>query len=220
MARIHCQVRIPHKSNISADDIVNTFNFQGIAEADVMAPLALGLLATFYGGLNTPQTVPIKNYLSYELNVAGARIKVYDLADPEPRVPVLDESLGLTTATTFSGRNLPGEVALGVSYLSEPVSGVSAARRRGRIYLGPLRETVSDGAADGPARPGAAVRLQISLAASGLASGPLGCRWCVWSRTNDAFYEVESGYIDNAYDTQRRRGVAVTSRQGFSGGLG
>lgn len=220
MARIHCQVRIPHKNLISADDVVNTFNFQGIADAETMAPIALGLLNTFYNGLSTPQTVPIKNYLSFELNVAGTRVKIYDLADPEPRVPVLDESLGVTAPSSASGANLPAEVALGVSYQSEPVSGVSAARRRGRIYLGPLRGQVLEGSITAPSRPDSAARLQIALAAAGLASGPVGCRWCVWSRRNDAFYEIVGGYIDNAFDTQRRRGTGVSSRQGFTGGLG
>lgn len=220
MARIHCQVRIPHKSLINEDAVINTFNFTGVADAETMAPLALGMLKVFYNDLSTPQVTRIKDLLSYELAVAGTRIKIYDLADPEPRVPILDESLGVTDATSSSNPNLPGEVCIGVSYRSEAESGVVAARRRGRIYLGPLRPTVSEGTTSSAARPSAAARLSIALAAAELASGPIGCQWAVWSRTNDAMYPIIGGYIDDAYDTQRRRGVRTSSRQGFSGGLG
>lgn len=218
MAQILCQVRIPHKSLIAADDVVNTFAFTGIADAEAMSTAALGMLKVFYNDLSAPQTTAVKNYLSFELNCGGARIKVYDWADPEPRVPILDESLGMTAATSTTDGALPGEVALGVSYLAAQESGVPAARRRGRIFLGPLRSSLLSGAADVASRPNAAARLQISLAAAQLASGTASCRWAVYSRRDQAFRQILNGYIDNAFDTQRRRGVAVTSRQAFTGG--
>lgn len=218
MANIMCQVRIPHRSLITADDVVNTFNFVGLSDAETMAPLALGLLADFYGGLNGIQIQRIKDMLSGELAVAGTRIKVYDHADPEPRVPILDESLGLTNATNAPFANLPGEVAIGISYHAEQVSGVAAARRRGRIYLGPLRNDALAGTGTTPSRPPVAMLVDLAQAARGLASGPSGCRWAVYSRRDEAFREIVGGHIDNAFDTQRRRGVETTLRQGFTAG--
>jgi hypothetical protein len=40
-------------------------------------------------------------------------------------------------------------------------------------------------------------------------------RWAVWSRVNHAMYEVTGGFIDNEFDTQRRRGEVSTARSTF-----
>lgn len=220
MGQIHCQVTLPHKSLIAADNVINTFNFTGVDDTEDQATAAVGIIKAFYNDLADTQVNPVKYYFSGEINFGGARIKIYDLADPEPRVPILDESLGTTNVTPGSSTNLPGEVAVCLSYSAAAESGVSAARRRGRIYLGPLCTTASTGTTAIAARPLAGMLLDMSKAAAELASGPVGTQWCVWSRVNNAFYPIVQGYLDNAFDTQRRRGVATTTRTGWTGGLG
>lgn len=220
MGQIHCQVRIPHKSLIPADDAINTFNFTGVDNVEDQATVALGKLKTFYNDLSGTQTVRIKDMMSGELNFGGTRIKVYDLSDPEPRVPILDESLGVSNATPVTSANLPGEVAVALSYQAEAESGVAAARRRGRIFLGPLNTGFMTSTTTTASRPSGASCLAVAQAAEELSSGPVGTQWCVWSRVNAAFYPIVKGYIDNSFDTQRRRGVATTSRTAWEGGLG
>lgn len=220
MGQILCQVRIPHRSLIGANDVVNTFNFTGIDNVEDQATVALGLIKVFYNDLTDLQTSAVKNYLSGELNPAGTRIKIYDASDPEPRVPILDESLGVTGPSPASTTNLPGEVAVGLSYTAAITSGVPAARRRGRIYLGPLNAGATEGVANAPQRPSSVFMLNLSRAAKGLSDGPIGTRWAVYSRRDDAFRPIVAGYVDNAFDTQRRRGVDATARIAFESGLG
>lgn len=220
MGQIYCQVRIPHSSLIAADDVVNTFCFTGIDDVESQSEIALGLLDTFYSGLTDLQTEEVINYMSGELNYGGTRLKVYDLDDPEPRVPILDTAMALTGRAAESTTNLPAEVAVCVSYQAAITSGVPAARRRGRIYIGPLNQGASTGTASAPARPAGAFMTNLSRAAKGLSDGPIGTRWCVWSRRDGAFRPITSGYIDNSFDTQRRRGADTTARTGFVSGLG
>jgi hypothetical protein len=40
--------------------------------------------------------------------------------------------------------------------------------------------------------------------------------WVVYSPTDDAYHEVANGWVDNAWDTQRRRGYKPTSRTTFT----
>lgn len=220
MAEIMTQVRIPARSLIPADDIVNTFNFVGTADAVTMAPLAREMVRAFYNDLASLQTEPVKNYLSGELNPSAAQIKIYDHADPEPRVPLYDGTLGVTGPAPVGTGNLPAEVAIALSYLAEQESGVPAGRRRGRIYIGPLRSGASEGSSATTTRPAGSALTNISRAAAELASGPIGCRWAVYSRRDEAFRQILNGYLDNAFDTQRRRGPDTTSRVAFTGGLG
>lgn len=221
MGQIHCQVTLPSKSLIAADSVVNTFSFTGVDNVEDQAVVALGKLKAFYNDVNTSGTpAALKTYFSGEINFAGARIKVYDASDPEPRVPILDESLGASAATPASASNLPAEVALCLSYAADIESGQKAARRRGRIYLGPLCTYASDGATGATARPNVNVIANMKVAAETLSDGPVGTQWCVWSRVANTYAIITHGYIDNAFDTQRRRGPDPTTRTGWTGGLG
>lgn len=220
MGQILCQVRIPHRNLLGSDDVVNTFNFTGVDNVEDQATQALGMLKVFYNDLTGLQAVAVKNWMSGELDFAATRIKVYDHADPEPRVPILDESLGVSANSPSASTNLPGEVSVAISYAAELESGEVQRRRRGRIFLGPLNTGISNSTGTTSARPSGPAQTALAIAAGELASGPLGTRWAVWSRANDAFYPIVGGYVDNSFDTQRRRGVATTTRVAFTGGLG
>lgn len=220
MGQIYCQVSIPHRSLLSRDTVVNTFTFSGVDNVEDQATIALGKLAAFYNAESGTQNEPLKNFYSGELRLDSCRIKVYDLSDPEPRVPILDESLGVTSPAPLSTTNLPGEVAVCASYSGPPESGEPNARRRGRIYLGPLNQGASTGTGVAPARPSTSFIGNIAEACKELSDGPVGTQWSVWSRRNNNFVQIDRGYVDNSFDTQRRRGVDTTARTGWEGGLG
>ena len=84
------------------------------------------------------------------------------------------------------------------------------------MYLGPL--TTSSGAEDGTTHellPSAGFRNSIVGASVDLLATTSGDNfwWTIWSRANQTEYRVEGGYVDYAYDTQRRRGQAPVARQ-------
>lgn len=128
------------------------------------------------------------------------------------------------------GSALPEEVAVVLTtrtgnYASQPVerpdgsdTGLAVDRPRqrhsGRIFLGPLiAEAVQLGATN-KARPDTAMRTAILDAAERLYDelSADGHKWSVWSRADAVFRDVEVVQVDDAFDTQRRRGVAPSSR--------
>jgi len=123
-----------------------------------------------------------------------------------------------TWTLTSSAYNdcLPFEVALACSYYSlQP--GVPRGRSRGRIYIGPLNYgagtiTLHSGA---PPTPASSFMEELGTAAAELhgALGSYDVTWGVYSRVDEVLYPIEHGYIDNEFDTQRRRQVDATDRQ-------
>jgi hypothetical protein len=95
------------------------------------------------------------------------------------------------------------------------VSGQPQARKRGRIYLGPFDTTQLN--ADGRILPACQTTIrnaaQALLTASDVA---LDWSWAVYSPTNASGVIVDNGWVDNEWDTQRRRGRAATTRSTFT----
>lgn len=208
------QVELESVSGLAADRVINTW-YARAADDTVAANFAI-TLTDFYG-LDLPgQTRSVGEYFGASVSrVAGAhRIKVYDLADPEPRTPVTEQPFGIQAALVND--DLPREVALCLSFRAEYTSGANRARRRGRVYLGPF----NTGALGGPdagedSRPLGALVTDVIVGAQHVLSNPTGL-WLVWSETDAAGRFVIAGWVDNAWDTQRRRGAAPTVRTLFS----
>lgn len=145
--------------------------------------------------------------------------RAYDMADPEPRVPVLTRIITIapTTATP-----LPPEMAVCLSMKADVESGEIAARRRGRVYVGPLQVGLP-GVTSGKVIVSAsytgniADNAELAFRTGLTGSDPY---LCVYSRTEDeggasvadSFHKVTSIYVDNAFDVQRRRGHESTAR--------
>nr|CRY97422.1 hypothetical protein [uncultured prokaryote] len=140
----------------------------------------------------------------------GHGIKFYNLETPTPpNYPFYESTFDLTTAP--SGAALPSEVAICLSFQGERMSGNPQARRRGRVYLGPITtSTLSYG------RPTSTDRTTIAGAAGTLcanlkaASSP--AVFSVWSGTDGAAVAIADGWVDDVYDTQRRRGLQTTAK--------
>jgi len=151
-------------------------------------------------------------------------------------IPIPDEDGAVGSTSVFhgatSGSSLPNEVALCQSFMSTAEDG-PVRRRRGRIYLGPFGEAFND--EDDVNHNGAPVQLLIDMMATagsrmietsndGTIAG-VSIPWVVYGRrklttpTHSAsVHDVDSGWVDNEWDTQRRRGQKATSRTTFTFG--
>lgn len=214
---VEAQVVMPFSSNLPGDVAVNTFHFR----ADTGdTPTAVGnsirsLLTNFYNATHVSQTLDIANYLgtviSRSANAIG--LKLYDLTDTQPRLPFYNspftlDSPGVTTS-------LPNEVALCMSYRSTYLSGVPQASCRGRVYLGPLTTSTSQSGANLPATVLTLFAGNVRWAGSKLQADSQASitPWVVWSRKLQRMDDVVAGWVDNEFDTQRRRGEDATTRQ-------
>ena len=192
------QIELNMDSGNPKDKSINTWHLL----ADDPSNLESGgivALTTFYGAIDGLFSVTVAPTASW--------YRAYDLADPEPRAPVLEENFNLGTVATNS---LPQECAVVLSFEAPQQSGQPQRRRRGRIYLGPLGSDslhtptgLISGASLDAVEDAAQILLDTSQAAT-LWS------WQVYSRANDASIEVMHAWVDNAYDIQRRRGVSPT----------
>lgn len=216
------QCVIPLDSGVPEDSIVNTWYFDDdddpvAAPGDTSGWIADQLQAFYQAidGVLFPTTV-----------ATPMTIRLYDMAEPEPRQPVDTWEIPLTPSAS---QPLPNEVALCLSFAAANESGVPPARRRGRVFLGPVAESAV-AVINSQSRPVLAVRETVRDAAAALmsfthpASPGLHLKWSVFSPTTlasaggslaSAFNDVVSGWVDDAWDTQRRRGAVTTARVTF-----
>lgn len=152
----------------------------------------------------------ILSWLSEEVNTT-IRIKAYLMSDPVPRAPLLDKVYSIAGGTTGNGR-LAAEVALCLSFQGDTISGSPQARRRGRVFVGPLRPTANDSATGRPATGFRDTMQHFGNELYGRINALAGWTWGVWSGADADFVPITNGWIDNAFDTQRRRGLAPVSR--------
>ena len=218
MTVLRCQVSLTRDTHIPADIVMNTWHFMtvGLASPSSVADSAAAQLETWYGDVDTF----LAQYLA-----ASAQIDVYDLQDAEPRVPILTTNF---TITTGSGVGLPAEVAICVSYRGQLISGTNPARRRGRIYLGPLDADVLQTGSNDCTITDSVRNALVTTCENLITSGQTeDARWVVFSPTSaggppwtesvveNASVDVSAGWIDNAFDTVRSRGSDPTIRTLF-----
>lgn len=205
MPALRAQVIIKTTDGVAENFITNSWCFRA---PDVFsgAPLIRPALEQFYNTMVN----------AYPAKVAqnAHEIKWYELPGPgRPNYPFLVTTFNLTSLPV--GPSLPSEVALCLSFQAVKFAGEPQARKRGRIYFGPLDESAnSDG------RPTAGWLTGLAGAGQTLKDDveALGANyhWCVWSETNQTEVPVDNGWVDNSWDTQRRRGVDPTSRTVFT----
>lgn len=191
-------------SGLPEDYAVNTWHINTTA-VDPAAGMA-----AFFADLQTFYT-SIDNYLS-SLCEGTLAVRGYNMDDPTPRVPFFIDGVALTVGTS----SYPTEVAMCLSFQGARISGENQARRRGRIYLGPLSPTTGDGATG---RPTTTFRTDCLAAMDTLADDALAdptYAWVVWSEAAGSGTVVTNGWVDNAFDTQRRRGLDPTVRTSWT----
>lgn len=209
------QVAINMDSALPEDDIMNTFHFKG--EAGPSTATDTAAIATAVGAFYNA----IDGSIFPNEVAATADFKTYDLSNAVPRVPVFEGTHSLTPSGTTG---IPTEAAICLSFEGSPVSGVNQARRRGRLFLGPL-STECVQIVGGKTVVEADRRGTIATAASALRAAAIAAdlEWGVYSPSEaafdgdiSAFTAVASGWVDNAFDTIRKRGTAPTVRTTWS----
>ena len=187
MANYDVQVVLHNANGLVEDDYVNTLHFE-INAPDTLNGAADDIAAA---------------YALFDLfspTVNGMTVKFYE---PAGGPPVYEEDYPLVG----SGAALPSEVALCLSYYADDEPSTNG-RRRGRIYVGPLN------AFEAGVRPGPNMRANTLALGSRLAQvGNAGnTTWLMKSTTDNAYRKIERIGVDDAWDTQRRRGLAPSVR--------
>lgn len=228
------QVTFQDSSGLPRDVNENVFHF---AEFDASAANLAGAnqvvqrLADFYVGPEGDTGTSVASFLSGELeSLVG--VKVYDLGAASPR-PILYQD-SFTIPAYAGGLDMPPEVALCLSYFST----VNVKRQRGRIYVGPfsINTSTASGTYTAPsaalvaAMVAAGQRLSVNtgscaqgsttLLPSTPATGTVKVIWSVFSSLGSGtiaapapeLYAIDNGWVDNEWDSQRRRRIAATSR--------
>lgn len=211
---IRVQAVLQGKSGLPEDRYVNTWHFADIGGGPTVdADVELAVLKTrsFYMD-SGPTYGAVWNWLaSGIIDWSTSFIHGYDLSVDEPRVPVGSVGWG---GFVQGGTPLPSEVACCASFFSL----VNQPSARGRIYLGPLGQTADTTSETTPSRPAAGLIADLcgAMKALALAPGPI---WSILTHPGGGapvLKTVTGGWVDNSFDTQRRRGEDSTERLSWS----
>lgn len=235
-----------HQSGLPRDRFVNTFHVEApgpatAAEAEAVAEEVRDFYIQDVGATAENVSDQFGDAVAY----GGHEVRMYPidvatganlLGDGEP--PLWTEEfdhLGRGAGVPRTG--YPSEVACCLSFKNTTDGGVPSRRRRGRIYLGPLKLSVGEEAAFQIPKillgvrelfVDAAVELKTRLDAAGFT-------WVIYSRPYagrdlgdelrsdgsplpaiaaraGSTHEVNSFFVDDAFDIQRRRGEAAVLR--------
>lgn len=214
MAFLQAQAVIPYVTNVPKDVITNTFHFQsdGSTTNAAAAALIATRLSAFYD-----EVYSVTGSADTYVNWANAQVKVYDLDDLQPRVPIT-EAMPITPTSQADGV-LPAEVAIVASFHAAPPV---TARRRNRVYLGGWSTLAgSTGTGSNPPAPNSATRSAIIDAMELLyAANTTALTWQGHSSYGPSpvgtYWDIDGGWVDNAWDTQRRRGHEASIRDVWS----
>lgn len=192
-------------SGLPRDVVVNSWAFRNDGTSgppETVAAEIASALDTYYTANHQADPTTIASHI--DSSVTGLEYRVYDLGQAVPREPHIVES---TAFTGGSGSPLPGEVALCMSYFADR----NLPRSRGRVYIGPLNTSTVD-AVDSLARPSAALVRNLRQGGEYLLNPTENLTWVLISQADAAAKVITGGWVDNAFDTQRRRGVDPTTR--------
>lgn len=228
---------LPHENGLAQDRFVNTFAVKDLIPGGAARGAVAGAIGDFYDTVPTGGLTSIGALLSGDVDrdALACQILVYDITahlDGSAHGAPVD-AFTFTMPAASSVVRLPQEVAFVLTLESDtrneepvevPDDGDPDAvpqrpmqRHTGRIFLGPFNDDALN-ATNG--RPDATIRDTARLAAADLApairaetiggTGDEG--WSVWSRKDEILRPIFTVATDDAFDTQRRRGVDPTAR--------
>lgn len=193
MARYRAQVSLPMDTAFPRDAMVVTPCFKTTAIGDAGAQsiaddLCAGVETWFGAAVN-------------------CTTKLYDLDETPSGPPVAQKTVNGGASPLTS--QCPRDVALCLSFYADS----NTARRRGRLFL-PAPWVLKHSATSSVGRePTTAQQTACKDWATIMAGiGGLVCDWVVWSGASHDAHTVTNYYVDNEWDTQRKRGLRPTSR--------
>ena len=208
------------------DNIVNTWHFttptasgevdtQAVFDALVAAVKDFYDTAVVFGSVGGGG-VPVRSFVTSVALQPTVTVKIYR-CETEIALGLSAEPLFTTTFTLgamASGAPYPAEVAICASFKSTPTDpAYPAACQRGRVFVGGLDSAQAGGVASGRVYVGAGFRDVLCGAMKRLANvNAQGINWIVWSHKLHQAFPVTAGWVDDAFDTQRRRGPDAGSR--------
>lgn len=229
------EVSLPYVTLLPRDVTVNTFHFQTTSTGLLSMAAAQQIaqrLADFYVGVGSGSH-SIANYLSAEVG-RTADVRVYDPTHTIPRPIFYEDHFALGAALTPD--SIPPEVALCASYFGD----ANVKRQRGRVYLGPFgTSALKSGAFSVPAddliatvaaasqrlavNSGSVAQASTVLLPDTPATGPADAIWSIRSKfgtdgplAGGTYTVINSGWVDNEWDGQRRRRIAATARTAWT----
>jgi hypothetical protein len=220
-------------NGLAEDAIVNAFAFS-MPSGFTDYPNLLARVDDFYNAVQVGATQPLAAYMSPSVSRGADSIicRAYDITghlDGSPHGSPIATRGDTMNSISPGATALPREVACvltlrGTAWEDMPVEAPDGSdpgtavdrpkqRHSGRVYFGPLNSIAND-TASSRSRPHSQLRSDMLLAAADLADDAraLGGQWCVWSRKDEFLYTITDVQVDNAWDTQRRRGEAATLR--------
>lgn len=169
----------------------NTLYYQGVQGADAGQAVAQSV-ADAYAAADRGSFV-----------FGAIQVRAYDFDGVLPSGPPVAVATADQAATGPLSETGPREVACALSYRAGP----STPRSRGRIFLGPIAGIRTQAPYIDLAVGNAANALGLALANI----VTLGAQWSLYSRTVQGFAAITNWTVDNAWDTQRSRGLPATA---------
>lgn len=200
------------ESQLAEDNFVNTWHFRKTSGIVTDFDNVKDMLLDFYDTQPDGAGNKITDFMCQSNLSGNYTVKAYHLTDPLPRTPAYEYQ---DTIELPSAIGMPTEVAAVLSFQAEPASGENQKRKRNRVYIGPFQTNCC----------GPYGRIEPELVETMLFAGKalinasddsVTWHWNVYSPTDDEAYEIYNGWVDNGFDTQRRRGVRATARGYYS----
>lgn len=212
MGSLKCVVNLPYITQLPRDVSQQTFCFITPDNDPERLSDICDALGTFYNRTDTVSEVHLGTFISPVVDRSLCWVDVYDVSSLPSGPPIYSKPIiiGSSGSTT----SLPLEVALVQSFQGDKTGSMPQARRRGRNYLGPFN-TLAIATVAGLPRPNEDLILTVQGAAQWLCSYVVEeniAQWCVWSRSSNLFVPITNGWINNEWDTQRRREADETDR--------
>lgn len=202
------QVRItmPYITGLPRDCAINTFSVISVDDPPVLTPFSRFYTVPDVGGGATLGSM-MSNQISRTPNACTVEAYAIDLATGATGFPVSSVNFSMPAAS--SGDDLPLEQSICTSIAAAAPSGVNPARRRGRVFVGPFNINIGNGLRVQPGTRTQFATITKRLLDEVLANGDA---LSIWSRADHALYPVIRGWVDNDWDTQRRRQEDASAR--------
>lgn len=216
------QVVFQGASGMPEDRFVNNWawhNTDQVGTIDDLTAAVTRVLDAFYTGLDASSRT-VMQYMSNRILPGEVEYRTYDLGETPPRTPHI--TVPNATYVFGSAPPLPEEVATVLSLVlnstgsTNGIDTVNIPRRsqRGRVYIGPLNTTALGSEANRSVVLQAFRDVLIDRALN-VMNTTENVDWAVVSQRWSAAVLVTGGYVDDAFDTQRRRGPKPINRVPF-----